>query len=96
MGSRIRGIVILAATLIIIGMVLYICFTILGATFSAFDNLKYLLSGPHISPAALTDYNNLVSTTSGVFQVLIIMIPLSAIGIAVAAIYKLRNPGDEY
>jgi len=89
MGSRVKGIIVLCAMLIIIAMVIYICFTVLGATFSAFDKLTYLLSS---TPLAV--YDNLRSTTVGIFQVFLLMIPLSALGILIAAIYKLKN-GEE-
>lgn len=90
LGLKIRGIVILCATIIIIGIIIYICFTILGATFSAFDKLTYLLSA---TPLAI--YDNLRNTVVGIFQAYVIMIPLTALSLLVAAVYKLRNPGDE-
>jgi len=95
-GTKIRGLILLCAMFVVIAIVILICFTILGATFKGFDTVSYLLSNPKVGAGALTDFNFLKSTTVGIFQVLVVAIPLSALGTIVGAIYVLKSRGDEF
>lgn len=90
MGVKIAGLIIVATTLIIAAFYISIGFTVLGAVFTGFDPLAAGLAS-----APLAVYQTLRSTTLSIFEVFVVVIPLSVIGIIISAIYSLRNPGDE-
>lgn len=86
--SRLGGIILMAAMVVLIGMLILVSFVTLGAIFSAMDKMTYMLSA---TPYAV--YNSLRNTVSSTFAILATLIMITSVGALIAAIFMMNKPG---